>query len=202
MVVINGVPKAFDACGVIDSWFGFLILKRKYIYVYVIDTPRFNEQVRLETDLPTKIKYYKRLDLIDNFPAFMYADLYRLKKSFTIVKIINNTNTNIIPAVRLGLKLKKGSNNLKKYCRSFCCLYYPTSIVPISFDYDPDYCEFLLYSCEDTTPVVHDFACDDLKIMYIGLLFHSAITKQRNYYLFDITKGYQYIDANCRRFSK
>jgi len=194
-VKINNTEYEFDEFGVLDRWFGFIICKRKYMYIYSIDTPELESKIDIETDKTPVFMHYSKMDLIDNVPAFMYCDLYRLKKRFKYVKVINN-NFRIKPAIKIRMNIQKGSIKLTPYCKVFCCLTYKTPVTPTKAT--DEYIEFMLYDniCPEHI-VVNDLLVTDQKAVYIAMVFVSAQIQKRVYHVFDIRKGKQFVFFKC-----
>ncbi len=195
-LIINNTKCSFDKYGVITKWFGILIKKRKYIYVYVIDTPNFDKQVKIKSKLPLKVKHYTSKSIIDGVPIKMYNDYYRLKKVFKDVEVINYNNSFTKPVIKVRLKLRQGKNRLRKYCEVFCHLEYKTSITPVVVD--KDYYEFRLYdySCPKAV-IVNDILSTDPKATYIAMLFVSAQIGKPIVHLFNPIKGKEYVYFKC-----
>jgi len=195
-IVINNVEYKFDKYGVLVRWFGILINKRKYIYVYTIDVPNFDNKVRIKSSKPLKVKHFTNKNIIENVPIKLYADYYRLKKVFKDIEVINYNGSYITPVIKVKLKLKRGINKLKKYCQVFCNLDNKTSITPVVIE--KDYYEFRLYdySCPKAV-IVNDIISTDPKATYIAMLFVSAQIGKPIVHLFNPIKGKEYVYFKC-----
>lgn len=196
MIRINNVKYDFDPYGVIDKWFGCIIKKRKYIYVYAINTPNINDKIKIFSQRPVKILHYNSYDLIEGVPAIIYSDYYRYKKVFRNIELISKPIGNFIPVLSLKMKLKKGSNKIKKYCDVFCYTNIKTSITPVALSENEFEFRLYDYGCPDNIKV-NDRICSDIKAVYMAMLFVSAQTGKRVINMFDPIIGKQYVYYGC-----